>query len=490
MVKDQKSNDKRSIILLAIITFTLLASAILIGFYDPDNGADIKPAPNFTATDHMNRTFSLGDNTGKVTVLHINQLESPLCLECEEQMRGQIEELELLAADNDTDISIITLNIRKNEYSADGWQLMYDWYGTNITWNWVEEHEPYTIASQYQEYWEVDSSFANPSLILIDHDLNVVGVYHVYCLGTGELDGVQTHDSLAQDVEDILAGDWGDDFRGDISTGVSLGSMLLLGIATSFSPCSILLLLTMISYIGAQKDEENEGGDEGKDGENETTGLDWKKGLWMGISFTLGTTLVFLIFGFLISYIGLFIEMSSTFYLVAGSILVILGINAIKPLSGLLDIMKSNNTGREEAGDSEASESNGTDSSETNDTGIKFGAGFIERLSKRSVNLASFFLGIIFSIGWAPCAISLVFPVMVLMLAQDISILTGGMMMGAFGLGHGLVIIPFTVASSELKGKLGNRYINAGRWIQPLFGLAIIAIGIIFAIRYFGIEIW
>ncbi len=489
MVEGPKINDKRSIILLIIIIFILLASAIMIGFYDPDNGADIKLAPDFTATDHMNRTFSLSDNIGKVTVLHINQLESPLCLECEEQMRGQIEELELLAADNDTDVSIITLNIRKNEYSDDGWQLMYDWYGTNITWNWVEEHEPYTIASQYQKYWEVDSSFANPSLILIDHESNVVGVYHVYCLGTGELDGIQTHGSLAQDVEDILAGDWGDEFRGDISTGVSLGSMLLLGIATSFSPCSILLLLTMISYIGAQKDEEDadEGGDvdennnEDKGANNETTGLDWKKGLWMGISFTLGTTLVFLIFGFLISYIGLFIEMSSTFYLVAGSILVILGINAIKPLTGLLDILKTNNTGREEASEIET---------ETNDTGIKFGAGFIERLSKRSANLASFFLGIIFSIGWAPCAISLVFPVMVLMLAQDISILTGGMMMGAFGLGHGLVIIPFTVASSELKGKLGNKYMNAGRWIQPLFGLAIIAIGMIFAIRYFGIEMW
>ena len=436
----------------------------------------------------MNRTFSLNDSAGKVTIIHVTQFENPVCLECESQMREQINELKLLADANDQNISIITLNIRKNEYSDDGWRLAEEWYDINITWHWVEEFEPFQISSQYQKYWEVDGSFSNPSIILIDPDLNVVGVYHVYCIGSGELDGVRTADSLSADVGDIISGQWGDEFKGDISTGVSFSSMFLLGIITSFSPCSILLLLTMISYIGSMKDETING----------SSRVDWEKGLWIGISFTLGMTLVFLLFGLLISYVGLFIEMSDTFYLIAGMILVILGINAIKPFGDMLARLKSMNkkdidhsgTGEVEA-DRPLEANGGAEVDGEMEVDNRFtGRRFIERLGKRSANLASFFLGILFSIGWAPCAISLVFPVVVLMLTQDFSILMGGLLMATFGLGHGMVIIPFCVASGEMKGKIGNRYMSAGKRIQFIFGLAIILIGMIFASRYYGVYLW
>ena len=448
-----------------ILSMILVASFLIVGFDSQGQDAEIRPAPDFTATDHLNRSFSLSDMEGQVTILHITQFESPVCMECEDHMREQIEELKILADEDDPNISIITLNIRKNSYSDDGWALVEQWYGINITWHWIEEFEPFPIASQYQEYWEVDSSFANPSIIMIDQDQDIVGVYHVYCLGSGELDGTQTHDSLASDADDILSGEWGE-FRGEMSDGVTLTSMLLLGIITSFSPCSILLLLTMISYIGSMKDEAEDG---------TSLDLNWKGGLWIGVSFTIGTTLVFLLFGLLISYVGLFIEISRTFYLIAGSILVILGINAVKPFSEIISISKREEDSKMDDGQNVM---NG------------YGARIIDKLGKRSANLASFFLGILFSIGWAPCAISLVFPVIVLMLSQDISLIMGGLMMGLFGLGHGLVIIPFCVASGEMKGKLGNKYINAGKWIQPLFGLAIVIIGTIFALRYFGMELW
>ncbi|MCK4757863.1 MAG: cytochrome c biogenesis protein CcdA, partial [Thermoplasmata archaeon] len=430
----------------------------------------------------------LNDSAGKVTIIHVTQFENPVCLECESQMREQINELKLLADANDQNISIITLNIRKNEYSDDGWRLAEEWYDINITWHWVEEFEPFQISSQYQKYWEVDGSFSNPSIILIDPDLNVVGVYHVYCIGSGELDGVRTADSLSADVGDIISGQWGDEFKGDISTGVSFSSMFLLGIITSFSPCSILLLLTMISYIGSMKDETING----------SSRVDWEKGLWIGISFTLGMTLVFLLFGLLISYVGLFIEMSDTFYLIAGMILVILGINAIKPFGDMLARLKSMNkkdidhsgTGEVEA-DRPLEANGGAEVDGEMEVDNRFtGRRFIERLGKRSANLASFFLGILFSIGWAPCAISLVFPVVVLMLTQDFSILMGGLLMATFGLGHGMVIIPFCVASGEMKGKIGNRYMSAGKRIQFIFGLAIILIGMIFASRYYGVYLW
>ena len=454
------SDKKKIMYMAAVIAAILLLSFLVADYYGQGREGEIVPATNFTATDHLNRTFSLNQSAGKVTILHVMQLESPLCIECESHMRDQINELAAIADNNDQNVSIITLNIRKNQYSDDGWILAKDWYDINITWHWVEEYEPFPVAGHYQKYWEVDGSFANPSIILIDPDLNVVGVYHVYCIGSGELDGIQTADSLMSDIEKINADEW-NAFSGEVSTGVTFGGMFVLGIITSFSPCSILLLFTMISYIGALKDNKKDYG---------SSSYNWKKGLWIGIFFTLGMSLVFLIFGFLISYVGLFIEMSTTFYLVAGLILIILGINAVKPFSEMLSRLK-----REK---------------EPENDSTMAGSKIIEKLGKRSVYLTSFLLGILFSVGWAPCAITLVFPVVVLMLTQSYSLLMGGMLMFVFGLGHGIVIIPFCVATGETKGRIGNKFISASKWIQMVFGIAIIVIGIIFALRFWGFNLW
>ncbi len=456
------SDKKKIMYLAAVIAVILLLSFLVADYLGQGREGEIVLATDFTATDHLNRTFSLNDFAGQITIIHVTQLENPLCIECEGQMRDQIRELETLAESSDPNISIITLNIRKNQYSDDGWELAEDWYDINITWHWVEEYEPFHAASQYQKYWEVDGSFANPSIILIDQDLNVVGVYHIYCIGSGELDGVQTAESLMSDVDIIITGEWGT-FLGDISTGVTFGGMFVLGIITSFSPCSILLLFTMISYIGSLKDEKKENG---------SSSYNWQKGLWIGIFFTLGMSLVFLIFGFLISYVGLFIEISATFYLIAGLTLIILGINAVKPFSEILSRLKILKKKDIE-----------TDTSMT-------GKKLIDKLSKRSVYITSFLLGILFSVGWAPCAITLVFPVVVMMLTQSYSLLMGGMLMFVFGMGHGIVIIPFCVATGETKGRIGNKFISVSRWIQLIFGMAIIGIGIVFALRFWGVNLW
>ncbi len=415
-------------------------------------------ADDFTATDHLNRTFSLDDLSGDIIILHITQLENPLCIECEEQMHNQIMELASLASQNDQNISIVTLNIRKNEYSDPGWELAESWYDVNITWHWVEEFEPFSASGLYQNYWEVNGSFSNPSIILIDQELGVAGVYHVYCIGVGELDGVQTADSLIQDASDIMSGDWGE-FRGNLSEGVTLAGMFILGIITSFSPCSIALLIVMISYIGSLEDDI------------QTPSNTRKKGLKIGMAFTLGMTLMFFIIGLLVSYVGLFIEMSAAFYLIAGIILTILGINAIRPL-GLGEL------------------ANRLRGSQSSDGEMQSKDRFIDKISSQSEFLGSFMLGMFFTIGWAPCAISLVFPVIVMMLTQDFTLLTGGIMMAAFGLGHGLIIVPICTATGDVKGRMGNKLVKAGKWVQPGFGIVIVVLGIIFAMRFFGFELW
>ena len=150
-------------------------------------------------------------------------------------------------------------------------------------------------------------------------------------------------------------------------------------------------------------------------------------------------------------------------------ILIILGINIFKPFRELIK-KKSQQEGGSRI--------------------IEKGQGMFFKISKKSVYLGAFFLGILFSIGWAPCALSLMMPVFVLTLTQKISILTGGVLLFVFGLGHGVPIIPLCTATSSIRGKLGNKYVNAGKWMQTIFGIIIIGIGVIMAIRFWGIKFW
>ena len=446
---------------LAVSGYFLLIVALLGIVFSPsliaENQYQKTPAPDFTATDENSAEFSLHDYQGKVVILHFTGVESPLCIECLEEMEGQIHELEKLAKLSDN-ISIITVNIRKNPSSLSGHEMAVNDFGANISWHWVEDFSPYPIAGLYQKYWTVDGAFSNPSLVLIDTNQSIVGVYHVYCMGKGPLDGIQTSESLAGDAKAIADGTWKGSDENWEDEGITFAGIFLLGILTSVTPCSLALLIAMISYVGSlQKDSEKK----------------LKKyslqGLWIGVVFTLGMSLIFFVFGMILSSVGVFIEASTVFFLIAGVILVILGINIFKPFSELL-----------------------TKKSEGK-KGLRFmekGQGIFFKLSKKSIYLGAFFLGILFSIGWAPCALSLMMPVFILTLSQKISILMGGLLLFVFGLGHGVPIIPLCTVTSSIRGKLGNKYVSAGKWMQRIFGIIIIAIGVIMAIRFWGIKFW
>lgn len=451
--------------LIAVAALAALASTWL----DDGNSQMGQPAEPFAVDDRFGGQVSLADNSGKVTVIHFTQLENPLCIECESYMRQQIEEIESIAASGNPDIDVITINIRKNPYSEDGWSLVEDWYGTNITWHWIEEFDPFPVSSSYLQYWEVSGAFSNPTLVLIDQDLVVVGVYNVYCIGKGVVDGVQNSSSLQEDAAAIMSGEWTYTSGGSSGTAVNVGGMFLLGVITSFSPCSLALLMAVISFIGAAS--------MGRSKQEVSATRQQSVGLKIGIAFTVGTSLVFLMFGLAISYIGRFVEMSSTFYLISGIILIVLGINIVRPVGDLL--RKGLSAIRQEP------------SCPAQRTGPeKTVQGRLASLSRRSPELAGFLLGVLFSLGWAPCALSLVFPVLILLVSQEISMLMGGILMFTFGLGHGATIIPFCAATGEIKGVLGNKYVSLSRWIQIAFAAAIVVIGVLFAARYLGFNLW
>ena len=446
--------------LTTIVYFVFIAIFLTGFFYSPLTEGDpyeIRPAPDFTAVDENGVEFSLSDYEGYVTILHFTGLESPLCIECLEEMTGQIAELERLdqLVDN---VSIITINMRKNPYSVSGRNMAEQDYGFNVSWHWVEDFNPYPIAGLYQEYWTMDGAFSNPALVLVDKNQSVVGVYHVYCMGKGKIDDVQTAESLAQDAQDIAEGNWNGFKGGDYGESITFLGIFALGILTALTPCSIALLVAMISYVGSLQ---------------KNTGDNSKKlsvqGVWIGIIFTIGMSLVFFVFGLFITSVGIFIEMSALFFLIAGIILIVLGINIFRPLTEMLKIKSEKKPGSQI---------------------MERGQNIFFKLSKKSIYLGAFFLGILFSIGWAPCAFSLMMPVFILTLTQEISILTGGLLLFVFGLGHGIPIIPLCAVTSSVRGKLGNKYVTAGRWMQKAFGIIIIVIGMIMAVRFWGINFW
>lgn len=448
---------KRSLVWCFVLPLLVITGLILTPVLTAEEQSQGIPAPDFTAIDVNNEEFSLHNYTGDVVILHFTGVEYPLCIECLEQIKGQIRELDKLAKSS-VDVNIITINIRKNPSSMSGYNMSAEYFGTNVSWHWVEDFSPYPIAELYQAYWTIDGAFSNPSLVLIDTNQSIVGVYHVYCLGKGSIDGIQTAESLSDDINAIAAGTWAGTDNKLENEGITFAGIFLLGILTSATPCSLALLIAMISYVGSVQKEPQ--------GKSKKYSL---QGLWIGVIFTLGMSLVFFVFGMIISSIGVFIEASVVFYLIAGVILIILGFNIFKPFRELVSKKSEQGAGSRI---------------------IEKGQGLFFKISKKSIYLGAFFLGILFSIGWAPCAISLMMPVFVLTLTQKISILMGGLLLFVFGLGHGVPIIPLCTVTSSIRGKLGNKYVTAGKWMQRTFGVIIIMIGVIMAIRFWGIRFW
>jgi cytochrome c-type biogenesis protein len=443
-------------ILLSIVFLFVIISIIIIPFTKADED-NLIPAIVFSTRDENGVNFSLSDFRGEVILIHFTGLETPLCIECLEEMESQIKELEKLS-NSDVNVTIITINIRKNPYSDTGMNMAERDFMANISWHWVEDLNPYPIGGLYQKYWTVDGAFSNPTLVFINQEFNIIGVYNVYCLGKGSIDGIQSFESLSEDISEIYLGNWERLKVDSSSESITFLGIFILGILTAATPCSIALLVAMISYVGALQKESVK--------KSKKLSL---QGFWIGIFFTIGMSFVFFIFGMIISSLGIFLEVSTLFYLIAGIILIILGLNIFKPLKEIIKLK----------------EKPVTDPKVTDK-----GRNLFIKISKRSIYVGAFFLGILFSIGWAPCAISLMMPVFILILAQKIPILTGGVLLFVFGLGHGIPIIPLCAVTSSVRGKIGNKYVTAGKWMQRIFGIIIIVIGVIMAARFWNVNLW
>jgi cytochrome c-type biogenesis protein len=457
------------------LSFFIILSVITFCSSSPGLSQDAISAPDFHSTDVNGKPVSLSEYRGEVVLLHITNIENPLCRECEQALKSQTGELERLKQ-KDPGIEIVTLNVRKNPYSKDGKSLAESWWNINVSWPWVEDFEPYPLTRKYIDYSALEGGFANPTLILIDKEGQIASIYHVYQLGKGEIDGTQSADSLYSKIEDIRRGETAG--AGFNSTGmapsrsVTYLSMLFLGIITSLSPCSVALLLAMFSYVMTSRRKEEY--------LQRSTSAS-REGFMIGVAFTLGMALVFFVVGLFLSDIGTFIRQARFFDLAAGLLMIILGVNILKPIGEIIEPMKSRlSFNRADPDDPPAEKTS------IMERLVHFSMG----LFRYSAFIGAFTLGIFFALGWAPCAVSLVFPVLIWLISQNVTPLAGGMMLFVFGVGHGVPVIPIATFSRAVGGEIGEKYISIGKWVTKLFGLAVILIGIIYAVRYLGFKLW
>jgi cytochrome c-type biogenesis protein len=426
--KDMRPRYKGPLLIAAVFLLALSMMFLTFGM-QTQVGEKIRPAADFVATDQNGQNFSLSDFRGKIVVLYVTQLENPLCLECESSIVGELKEIKKLADGGDPGIVVITLNLRKVPGPEPGWMMAQKDFGINVTWRWVEESDPYPMGKDYLEYWQVNGALSDPAVLIIDGQQNVAAVYHVYVVGRGVVDGVQSADRMVSVSETIVSGTLGDRMIGTTSqTNLGLTSIIVLGVITSFSPCSLALLFTMMMYIGSA-------GGEGSNGQRPKKEM--LENIGIGAAFTLGISVVFLMIGLLIGYLSGFMVFSPVFYLISGGVLVMLGANSIWPIKDTIFRTKKGVCVGEGTSCGNVPEGRSG----------KTGKRLIGRLQGHSKLLAGFFLGVLFSIGWAPCALSLVFPMVLLIFALGLPALQSGMLLFAFGLAHGLVVIPSCAVS-------------------------------------------
>jgi cytochrome c-type biogenesis protein len=245
--------------------------------------------------------------------------------------------------------------------------------------------------------------------------------------------------------------------------------MFMLGILTSLAPCSIALMIAVFSYVMTvrRKDEYLQ----------KSTSTS-REGFMIGIAFTLGMALVFFVLGLFISQVGMFVRDSKFFDLIAGLIMIILGISNFKSLGEILEPVTSR------------IRPNRGEYCETKKSLLQRAVEASIGLFKHSAFIGAFTLGVFFALGWAPCALSMVMPVLIWLASQNVTPLTGGLMLFVFGVGHGVPIIPIATFSRAVGGRIGDKYVSVGKWTTKFFGLLVIVVGVVYAARYAGFLLW
>jgi len=196
-----------------------------------------------------------------------------------------------------------------------------------------------------------------------------------------------------------------------------------------------------------------------------------RRGLLIGLTFTLGLSMIFFMIGFAVSYVGVLSRSYRVFYGVAGVLFILFGLSNLGAFEKIKIPKIRNNL----------SVIMGLESFQN----LRLSA--MNKFSKHHYLIGSLALGIVLGLVWAPCGIGLIFPVIIMVMAQANTPLYGGALLFTFGLGHS---IPVILASTALVGAreiVDKKFVLASMWIKKIFGIILIAVSAWMFLYFFNI---
>jgi len=460
-----------------LIVFLLLLIGISIGQFNIFEEFVVAPsASEFTIQDANGTVFTLSDHKGEVVILQFMSIpgcgDNPLPTDDDV---AEFKELRTVydkyCLTNSTEnVTIVTI-IQHSQCCA--LDLNSEYY-EEIVWFVATEREPYPTIHKYGDYIKTEMIIVqgftvpkmDPKIIIVDEDQKIAAVSNY-----------STADSLSLKIDSVLKGEGKEQIPlfsiTPVPPSMYLG-MFGLGIITCAAPCCIALFIATISYIVSVSMKKT-------DEDDKSLRISTKRGATIGGIFTLGMALVFFMIGALVMYLNTFIQkgiMVDSLIAITGVILVLFGLDNL----GAFNRIKKNYRMKKQIK---------KDKIETTSTN----KGIIERLrisglkiSKHRIIIGTFLLGMLFGIAWIPCALSLIFPVILLLMTQKVSILTGGLLLFAYGLGHGVPFIPLASATSALRAKLTEKMVKTGKILIIVFGIIVIILGVLMILNFFGYD--
>jgi cytochrome c-type biogenesis protein len=230
---------------------------------------------------------------------------------------------------------------------------------------------------------------------------------------------------------------------------ITFVGLFTLGIVTCLSPCSIGIIFSFLTYVV---------------GTSKTV----RRGLFTGLAFILGLSIIFFIIGFAVTFVGVIARHYRIFYGIAGVLFVLFGLNNLGAFMKIKTPKIKNIFPVTEGLES-------------------FKLSALNKFSKYHYLIGSFALGVVLGLAWAPCSISLIFPVIIMVMAQAATPLYGGTLLFTFGLGHGVPIILISMVFVGVREVISRKFILASMWVRKIFGIILIGLSVWMFSYFFNI---
>ena len=217
-------------------------------------------------------------------------------------------------------------------------------------------------------------------------------------------------------------------------------TLFMYGLSTFISPCSVGLVSAYLTYT--LKDN-----------------TDRRQGLLVGLSYVAAMSLVFFVFGFsLSSLIPVSLASSKLFYIFAGGLMFVLGVNNLglldwlKPLQSLFYRISSTSDNLQER--------------------------MRPIIGGDNVFLGAFVFGIVISLALGPCSLAIVLPAVMMTLFSAPTAVHGGLQLLAFGVGHSVPVLLLSLLFTQSRIYLSKVLVKFGNILNRFFGVGLIILGI------------